>query len=74
MEEFYTVDEVAKLFKVTRTTVYEWMRTGALAFVQVGGRRRITQSAINAFIKEGKPDEVTEGDSEGITIPGLVAA
>ncbi len=64
MEEFFTVDEVAKLFKVTRTTVYEWMRTGALAYVQVGGRRRVTQTAINAFIREGRPEDVPEETGE----------
>ncbi len=69
MDEFYTIDEVAKMFKVTRATVYEWMRSGDLAYVQVGGRRRITQSAINAFIKEGKPEEAER--SEEIVSPAL---
>jgi excisionase family DNA binding protein len=73
MEEFYTVDEVAKMFKVTRTTVYEWMRSGALAYVQVGGRRRVTQSAINAFIKAGQPEDATES-AEGNYSPALLAA
>ena len=69
VDEFYTIDEVAKMFKVTRATVYEWMRSGDLAYVQVGGRRRITQSAINAFIKEGKPEEAES--SEEIVSPAL---
>ena len=73
MDEFYTVDEVAKMFKVTRTTVYEWMRSGSLAYVQVGGRRRIRGSAIEAFIKEGKAEDVNEA-SEEIYSPMLVTA
>ena len=73
MDEFYTVDEVAKMFKVTRTTVYEWMRSGSLAYVQVGGRRRITSSAIKAFIKEGRAEDVAE-DSEERYSPALAYA
>jgi excisionase family DNA binding protein len=73
-ERFYTIDQVAELFLVTRAAVYKWMKSGQLKYVLVGSHRRIPQSAINAFIKEGKPDEVTEGDAEGITIPGLIAA
>jgi excisionase family DNA binding protein len=76
VEEFFTVDEVAKTFKVTRATVYEWMRSGDLAYVQVGGRRRVTQSAMNAFIKEGKPeeDQQIEETQRDIKVPGLALA
>ncbi len=75
MEEvYYTIDEVAERLKVTRKAIYDWMRSGELGYVQIASRRRIPQSALSAFIKAGKPEEVSEGDSEGITIPGLVAA
>ncbi len=73
MEQFYTVEEVATTLKVTRQTVYRWMQSGALRYVLAGERRRVTQSALDAFLKEGKPEELEE-DGEGITIPGLVAA
>lgn len=53
MEQYFTVDQVAQMFGVTRVTVYEWMKSGRLAYVQVGGRRRVTQSAIDAFIQPG---------------------
>ena len=72
MEEFYTIDEVAKMLKVTRATVYEWMRSGQLVYVQVGGRRRITQKALNTFIKEGRPEEAEE--SEEMYSPALAFA
>jgi excisionase family DNA binding protein len=77
VEQLYTIEEVANLLKVSRKTLYEWMNAGKLSFVLVGDRRRITQSAVNSFIREGTPagDGGTEGEnSEGITIPGLVAA
>ncbi len=76
VEQLYTIEEVSKLLKVSRKTLYEWMNAGRLPFVLVGDRRRITQSAVSSFIREGTPtSDDTEGESsEGITIPGLVAA
>ncbi len=73
MEQFYTVEEVAAALKVTRQTVYRWMQSGALRYVLAGERRRVTQAALDAFLKEGRPEEVEE-DSEGITAPGLMLA
>jgi excisionase family DNA binding protein len=76
-EKFYTIKQVAELFSVHRTTVYDWMNAGKLAYVQVGERRRIQQSALETFIKAGHPgmsEAEAKEDGEGITIPGLVAA
>ncbi len=56
-EKFYTIKQVAELFGVHRTTVYDWMNDGRLAFVHVGERRRITQGALDAFLKRGAPRE-----------------
>ncbi len=75
MEEvYYTIDEVADRLKVTRKAIYDWMRSGELAYVQVGGRRRITSSALSAFIKEGRPEEIEEGTHRDIKVPGLALA
>jgi excisionase family DNA binding protein len=63
-EEYYTIDEVAKRFKVTRGAVYKWMRSGELAFVYVGRDRRITGSALRAFVKPGSPDDVQDDKEE----------
>jgi len=53
--KYYTVPEVAQLFKVTRATVYKWMSGGAgerrLGFVVIGGDRRVPESALRAFIQ-----------------------
>ena len=57
MEQFYTVKEVAVTLKVTRQTIYRWMQSGGLRYVLAGDRRRIPQSALDAFLKEGKPEE-----------------
>ncbi len=71
-ERFYTIDQVAELFSVTRAAVYKWMKSGELKYVLVGAHRRIPQSALNAFIKEGRPEEAES--SEELISPALLAA
>ncbi len=73
-EKFYTIEQIGEMLNVHRTTVYDWMRSGELAYVQVGGRRRITSSALSAFIKEGRPEEIEEGTHRDIKVPGLALA
>jgi excisionase family DNA binding protein len=68
MEQFYTVEEVATALKVTRQTIYRWMQAGDLHYVMAGDRRRIPQSALNAFLKEGRPEE-TEDEPTNKTRP-----
>lgn len=59
-ERYYTIDQVAELFAVTRAAVYKWMKAGQLKYVLVGSHRRIAQSALTAFIKEGKAEAPEE--------------
>ena len=73
-ERFYTIDQVAELFTVTRAAVYKWMKAGQLKYVLVGAHRRIPQSALSAFIKEGRPEEVAEETQRDIRVPGLMLA
>lgn len=55
MEELFTVEEAAEYLRVARQTMYKYMERGVkgvkLGYVYVGGERRITKSAIEAFIK-----------------------
>lgn len=63
MSRFYTINEIAEMFGVTRTAVYDWMNAGRLDYFVVGSRRRITQEALDAFIQSGtqaKKQETTE--------------
>ncbi len=73
MEDYYTIEEIAKKLRVSRVTVYRWMQSGALRYVMAGERRRIPQSALDAFLREGRPEDVKE-DAEGNYMPALVAA
>ena len=52
-EQYYTIKEVAKHFKVSRQTIYDWMEAGRLGHVTIGARRRITGTQIAAFIASG---------------------
>ena len=54
-EKYYTVNEIAERFGVTRTTVYDWMNRGLLEWVMVGPRRRVTETAVQHFLKKGTP-------------------
>jgi excisionase family DNA binding protein len=73
-EDYYTVDEVAKRFKVTKAAVYKWMRSGELPYVIVGKDRRVTGSALKAFVKPGRSEDVQEGEDMGVWMPALAAA
>ena len=70
-ETFYTIPEAAAKLRVKRDALYKWMRQGRLAFVVVGSERRITGSALTAFIRSGNED-VPEGATmnEHIRTPG----
>jgi excisionase family DNA binding protein len=56
LETLYTVQEAADYLKVQRPTMYKYMDRGIrgvkLAFINVGGTRRIRQSAIDKFIAD----------------------
>ncbi|HEY3230454.1 MAG TPA: helix-turn-helix domain-containing protein [Roseiflexaceae bacterium] len=72
-DEYYTVEEVAKRFKVTKAAVYKWMRAGDLPYVIVGKDRRVTGSALKAFVKPGRSEDA-ERSEPGVWMPGLAAA
>lgn len=51
MEELFTPAEAAEYLKVTKAAIYKWIKEGKLEVVYVGSDRRITKSAIEAFIQ-----------------------
>lgn len=56
MEELLTVEEAGAYLKVKNPTMYKYMDRGIrgvkLAYVNVGGTRRITRAAIEAFVRD----------------------
>lgn len=80
METLYTVQEAAEYLKVKTPTMYKYMDRGVrgvkLAYINVGGTRRIRQSAIDAFIAASTAaGEIADGDTmdTNIRTPGLAA-
>jgi len=67
-ETFYTIPEAAKKLRVTRAALYKWMKEGRLKFVLVGSERRITSSAIDAFVKAGNVDKADRSDLQSTDI------
>jgi len=51
--QFYEVEEAAKMLRVSRKTVYDWMRDGRLGYVQAGQRKRlIPRQAITQMMRK----------------------
>lgn len=51
MEKYYTPEEVAELLKVSRETVYNWLRAGKLKGTKIFNFWRITESELNRLLK-----------------------
>jgi excisionase family DNA binding protein len=58
-EKYFKVSEVAKQFRVSRQTVYDWISEGRLRAVKIGRVTRIPESALSTLISEIKPGENT---------------
>ncbi len=81
---FYTVTEAARILRVSKKTVYDWMNAGRLGYVQAGPRKRlIPADALDLFrrtygVGPGKSDSSGHnGDvvsSDSIRTPSLAAA
>lgn len=55
----YTLDEVADILKVTRRTLYNYIKAGKLPAVKMGKYWRVSQNSLQSFISIGTivPDE-----------------
>jgi excisionase family DNA binding protein len=56
MEKYYTPEEVAKLLKTSRETVYNWLRSGKLKGVKVFNFWRVPESELNRLLKGEKKE------------------
>ena len=53
-DEYYTIQEVAKMLKVTYLTVYRWIRSEKLVAIKAGKQYRIKISDLNSFMEVKK--------------------
>ena len=49
----YTPDEVAKILKVTRRTIYRWIKSKVLEAIKIDGVYRIPEDSINKVLRGG---------------------
>jgi putative molybdopterin biosynthesis protein len=59
-EKYYTPEQLAERFQVSRHAVYKWIRDGTLRAIRVGRAVRIPASALEEFIRPAS--EPYEGD------------
>ena len=52
--ELLTIDEVAKILKVSKMTLHRWDKNGVLKKVDVGGQRRYRRSDVEAITEKRK--------------------
>lgn len=55
-----TVDEASKYLRITRATLYAYMKDGKLPFYYLAGtrNRRIKKSDVDALLLPGKPGDI----------------
>lgn len=54
-EQYYTIEEVAKLLKVAYLTVYRWIQSGKLTAYKAGKQYRIEKTDLKEFMQIQKP-------------------
>ncbi|MBK6683978.1 MAG: helix-turn-helix domain-containing protein [Deltaproteobacteria bacterium] len=52
-QEFFTVAEVAARWRLSRASIYRLMASGQLAWVQIGGARRIARAEVERLERGG---------------------
>ena len=53
-EQYYTIEEVAKMLKVAYLTVYRWIQSGKLNSNKAGKQYRIKKTDLDKFIERHK--------------------
>jgi len=49
-EQYYTIEEVAKMLKVAYLTVYRWIQDGKLVAFKAGKQYRVKKEDLDSFI------------------------
>jgi len=49
----YTIDELVQLLRVTRRTIYNYIKEGKLKAVKMGKYWRVTEKALEQFLSIG---------------------
>lgn len=54
--KMYTTDEVSRILKISRSTVYRLMMGGHLKWHQIGNMRRVSESQLEDYLRISKND------------------
>jgi len=49
-EQYYTIEEVAKILKVAYLTVYRWIQDGKLIAFKAGKQYRVKKADLDSFV------------------------
>ena len=49
-KEIYTLKEVEEIMKVSRRTIYNWIKENKLEVTKPGGQYRVSQEALDKFL------------------------
>lgn len=49
----YTINEFCKLFSISRTTFYLWVKNGYVKVIRIGERTRIAQEEVERLKRGG---------------------
>ena len=52
--EFYRIDDICKIFKVSKITVYRWLKAKKISGYKVGRSYLFKKSDIEKFLEESK--------------------
>ena len=52
----YTTDEALEVLKVTRRTLYRYIKAGQIKAIRMGREYRITEDALKDFLERGTED------------------
>lgn len=53
-DQYYSIEEVAKMLKVVYLTVYRWIQAKKLSAIKAGKQYRISKSELDKFINKHK--------------------
>ena len=53
MENFYTIEEIAKILKLNRQTIYTMIKKGNIKAVRIGFQFRVYESELKRLSEEG---------------------
>jgi putative molybdopterin biosynthesis protein len=68
-EKMYTVQEIAKHFRISRQSVYDWIKDGKLRAIRIGERVRVPESALREFVRPITPGEPVEESEVWVPTP-----